>query len=284
MNSGGAAPICYMTDMAKRARFFREKVPDQLSADVTSSPKTDVAVVKGEGRATRPKKRRDQQRGIETRETILRAALSEFAELGYGAASIRNIGIRTGLQHPLITYHYRSKEILWKAVAENCFAEIRKLWHEDDENDQTAAPMEFLRAKYFAFLNFTVSHPDFHHFMLRESQPGNPRLPWLVETILLPHLKPLLPKIREAQERGELPRVNPALVHYMLIGITSVLSSLRDEIRQSSGIITDDPKVIKSYFSLIDAMIFRPVKGSARPAKKTKPKAKSKQSKIKQKS
>jgi AcrR family transcriptional regulator len=203
--------------------------------------------------ATKP---REDQRGVETRQAILQAALSEFAERGFDAASIRNIAIRTGLQHPLITYHYRTKEILWKAVAENAFAEIRKLWDEGI-TDNRCTPLESLRAKYSAFLRFTIIHLDFHHFMLRERRPGNPRLPWLVNTILLPTMKRLLPEIRSAQKRNELPECDPALIHYLMVGICSVLSSLKDEIHQTTGIVTDHPAVVESYLRLIDTLIFR---------------------------
>ena len=98
--------------------------------------------------------------------------------------------------------------------------------------------------------------------MLRESRPDNPRLPWLVETILRPTMQRLLPQIQNAQVRGELPAANPALIHYLMIGVTSVLSSLRDEICQSAGIAVDEPAVIGQYVDLMDALIFHPARPS----------------------
>jgi TetR/AcrR family transcriptional regulator len=77
-------------------------------------------------RRSRPR-RAEQQRSIETRASILDAAIAEFAERGFVGASIRAIADRLGLQHPLITYHYRSKDILWRA-AEHAFARIRGEW------------------------------------------------------------------------------------------------------------------------------------------------------------
>ena len=77
---------------------------------------------------TRKFKRREQQRAIETRLMILDAALTEFAQRGFEAASIRRIAERTRLQHPLVTYHFKSKLILWRAVAEHAFAEIKTAW------------------------------------------------------------------------------------------------------------------------------------------------------------
>jgi hypothetical protein len=100
-------------------------------------------------------------------------------------------------------------------------------------------------------------YPDFHHFMLRENLPHNPRLAWLAKNILSPILNErLLPQIRSAQEAGELPEGNPILIHYLLIGMTSVLCSLRDEIEEISGIKATDPKVEHDYWSLIEQTMF----------------------------
>lgn len=207
-------------------------------------------------RAARPRTpRREQQRAIDTRQIILEAALSEFAQRGFEAASIRAIGARTGLQHPLITYHFRTKEILWKAVAENAFAQIRALWNQSDGEVRT--PLEELRAEYLSFLRFTIEHPNFHHFMLRENQPGNPRLPWLTEAVLLPTMERLLPQIESAQALGDLPKAPPALVHYLMIGMITVLSSLKQEIGLGAGLDTGDAGVIEAYVALLDALIFR---------------------------
>src|SRR5260370_2580964 len=80
------------------------------------------------GRRERPRKRAKQQRSIETRASILNAAIAEFAERGFEGASIRAIADRLDLQHPLITYHYRSKDILWRAAAEPAFPPTPNQW------------------------------------------------------------------------------------------------------------------------------------------------------------
>src|SRR3981189_2758486 len=91
--------------------------------DMAKSAKLKSTVERG-----RPRQRAEQQRSVETRGAILDAAINEFAERGFEGASIRAIADRLGLQHPLITYHYRSKDILWRAAAENAFAQIRAGW------------------------------------------------------------------------------------------------------------------------------------------------------------
>ena len=84
-----------------------------------SAPATGRARPASAKKVAVPRKRAEQQRAQSTRTTILEAALAEFAEKGFEAASIRSIAERTGFQHPLITYRYPSKDLLWQAVAED---------------------------------------------------------------------------------------------------------------------------------------------------------------------
>src|SRR5258706_11205086 len=77
------------------------------------------------GRRWHPRKRPEQQRSLETRASILNAAIAEFAERGFEGASIRAIADRLGLQHPLITYHYRTKNILLRGAAQHAFSQIK---------------------------------------------------------------------------------------------------------------------------------------------------------------
>lgn len=202
-------------------------------------------------------KRREQQRAVETRLTILKAALSEFAEKGFDAASLRTIAERTGLQHPLITYHYRTKEILWMAVAEHVFTLIGKLWNERVPEDTKMTPIERVREEYRAFFNVTLDYPDLHHFMLRESRPGNPRMVWLAENLLKPLMGRLLQHIEAAQADGDLPPGDPVLLYYMIIGMATVLSSLGADMAATSGRSPEDPSVVANYWTLFETVIFK---------------------------
>ena len=209
----------------------------------------------GRPKRKRVTKRRVQTRAIETRLTILEAALSEFAGKGFEAASLRVIAERTGLQHPLITYHYRTKEILWKAVAEHVFDQIRERWDSQVPEGSALSSIEIVRREYRAFMDFTLEYPDMHHFMLRETQPGSTRLPWLAEKLLKPLLGRVLHHIEAAQKEGDLPPGDPVLLHYMLIGVTTVLSSLGADVKATSGRSPSDPAVVAEYWRLIETVV-----------------------------
>src|SRR5205807_9588323 len=129
----------------------------------------DGQMAKKTVRRERPRQRAEQQRSLETRAAILDAAITEFAERGFEGASIRAIADRLGLQHPLITYHYRSKDILWRAAAEHAFAQIRTEWDISAPEGSDLLPLIRLRREYATVFRYTVAFPEFHRFMRQEA-------------------------------------------------------------------------------------------------------------------
>src|SRR6201985_1956292 len=194
-------------------------------------------------RRGRPRKRAEQQRALETRGAILDAAIAEFAARGFEGAGIRAIADRLGLQHPLITYHYRTKDILWRAAAEHAFAQIRDEWDAAAQQGSNLSPLARLRQEYTTLFRYTVAFPEFHRFMRQETLTDNPRLKWVAETVLAPLLARLLPQIIEAQKRGLLPAADPILFHYMMVSLTAALSEFGPEMQVTGGLSSHDPKV-----------------------------------------
>src|SRR5947208_15819181 len=203
-----------------------------------------------------PRRRAEQQRALETRASILNAAIAEFAERGFEAASIRAIADRLGLQHPLITYHYRSKDILWRAAAEHAFAQIRAGWDNSAPENSDLSPLTRLREEYATLFRYTVAFPEFHRFMRQEAFTDNPRLKWVAETVLAPLLARLIPQIVAAQKQGLLPAVDPILFHYMMVSLTATLSGFGPEMQVTSGLSAENTKIIEAYWSLVDETVF----------------------------
>src|SRR5436190_6445454 len=203
-----------------------------------------------------PRKRAEQQRSLETRASILNDAIAEFAERGFEKASIRAIADRLGLQHPLITYHYRTKDILWRAAAEHAFAQIKAGWDISAPEDSELPPLARLREEYATLFRYTVAFPEFHRFMRQEAFTNNPRLKWVAETVLAPLLGRLIPQIVAAQKQGLLPAVDPILFHYMMVSLTATLSGFGPEMQVTSGLSAENTKIIEAYWSLVDETVF----------------------------
>jgi TetR/AcrR family transcriptional regulator len=193
---------------------------------------------------------------VETRLAILNAALGEFAEKGFDGASIRTIANRTELQHPLITYHFRTKDILWRATAEYAFSRIREEWDSLEKTDAGMTALDRLRAEYRALFRYTVAFPEFHRFMRQECTTNNPRLRWVAKTVVMPLIDRLLPQIVLLQKRKQLRSMEPIVFHYMMVSLTAMLAEFGPEMRVTSEFSADDPRVVKGFWQAVDKMIF----------------------------
>jgi AcrR family transcriptional regulator len=76
---------------------------------------------------TKPEKKKPTKNA--TRSKILKAARRVFAQYAYHAASIRMIGKEAGIDHPLISYYFLSKAVLFEAV----LADIVQEWHKANQ-------------------------------------------------------------------------------------------------------------------------------------------------------
>src|SRR5271167_333419 len=56
-----------------------------------------------------------------TRERIVAAAVDLFSERSFDGATTRDIAARAGVAQPLLTYHFHSKEELWRAAVDSLF-------------------------------------------------------------------------------------------------------------------------------------------------------------------
>lgn len=213
-------------------------------------------------------RRAGQRRAQDTRSAILDAALAEFASRHFDAASIRSIADRIGLQHPLITYHFQSKEILWRAVAEYVFERVRRERDANLLSSDSASAVDRVRLAYRALFRFTVEYPEFHRFMLQEALSYSPRLQWIADSILKPLIDWLLPQIRAAQDEHALPKVEPIIFHYTLISLTSTLSGFGPEIEATSKLSPSDPVLVEACWHTVEQLVFPALPASEAPVRR----------------
>jgi TetR/AcrR family transcriptional regulator len=153
----------------------------------------------------------------------------------------------------VITYHYRAKDILWRAAAEHAFGRIKTEW--DSDTSKTLQPLERLREEYRVLFRYTASFPEFHRFMRQECTYQNPRLEWVAETVVKPLLDRLLPQIKAAQKAGLSPAVQPIL--YMMVSLTATLSEFGPEMVVTSGICPSHKKTVAAYSDMVESTVFK---------------------------
>lgn len=96
--------------------------------------------------------------GPRTRQGILDAARSIFADKGYSGANVNEIVALAGTTKPMIYYHFRSKEGLFAAVLEEVYAGMRAI--ERSLQLQGLPPDEAMRRLVQVTFDYHAEHPD----------------------------------------------------------------------------------------------------------------------------
>lgn len=206
--------------------------------------------------------RRPQQRSLRTQQKLLDAALQAFAENGFKGTSTRDIAERAGVHHPLITYHFKNKEELWRAAADRVFSRFIRILDDTRVKNETAEPRERMAAMIRSYVHYASENPALHKVLLQESSHSNPRLDWLIETYMRPLFAVTVSDLRELQELGIAPAGNAALLFNMIRVSAGAVLALNVELKESSGIDLDDPANVQMLADMIVA-VFLPGPGSA---------------------
>lgn len=180
--------------------------------------------------------RKQQQRSIVTQQKLLDAAIEAFSENGFKGTSTRDIAERAGVHHPLITYHFKNKDQLWRAAADRIFSEfnvaLAKALSDSNEHDPAARFISMIRA----YVRYAHGQPALHKVMAQEASYSNPRLQWLIETHLKPFFESTVEHLEQLQKDGIAPQGDPALLYHMIRISAGGLLALDLEIQGTSGV------------------------------------------------
>lgn len=200
--------------------------------------------------------RKQQQRSIVTQQKLLDAAIQAFSENGFKGTSTRDIADRAGVHHPLITYHFKNKNQLWRAATGQIFREFNislvKAMAEIPEVDPRANAEAFVRT----YVRFSRSQPALHRIILQEANYQSERLEWLTKN----HLKPLFEEVHIAltrlQQIGVAPPGSVALLFNMIRVCAGGLVALKLELKGTSNIDLDCDDQIEELSDLIIRVFF----------------------------
>jgi AcrR family transcriptional regulator len=195
--------------------------------------------------------RKQQQRSIRTQEKLLDAALLAFAENGFKGTSTRDIAERAGVHHPLITYHFKNKEALWRAATDRVFQKfVDVIDHVRQEHGDSPA-LDRVAALIRAYVHFAAENPEMHKVMFQESGHMSPRMEWLINSYLRPMYDKGLEDLVTLQQQGIAPPGDPALLYNVIRVSAGALLALRIELKGTSNLELDTPEQLDALADLI---------------------------------
>jgi len=138
------------------------------------------------------------ERGHDARDRILSAAESLFAVRGFEGVSTTQIAKVAGITQPLIHYHFKNKEALWKATLTRLFSKLSDEFGAEIKNLQRKDEQRYFVEVIRCYVGFVSRHPQYGQFILREGVQESARLQWMVDE----WLRPMLDQFHEIYLKG----------------------------------------------------------------------------------
>src|SRR3954451_14910841 len=162
--------------------------------------------------------RREQNKAV-NRAALLKAARTVFAEMGYGAAGVRDIVRRTDLASGTFYNYFKEKAEIFEAVVREMSVELMRRHRGGRAKARTAE--EFFRSHISTYMNFVVNDPEILAFGRNNVTP----IRMLFEKPDLQVMaRQLYDDMTAAIERGVLPNVAPAYLVAALSGVVFEIS------------------------------------------------------------
>jgi AcrR family transcriptional regulator len=221
--------------------------------------------------ATPTPARRSQQRGLDTRRELLDAALREFAAVGFEAASTRSIATRAGVRQGQLTYHFETKDALWRATVDHLFERFETEFTTASQTAGVVGDSEavaLFESGIRALVHAVSRLPELNRIMVHEATIDSERLGWLVDRHVRPRFEQLGELWLQVRADGQTHlEADPVVIYYCVLGAASLLYVNAPEAAHLLGVadaatVTDS--LVDAHADTIVAMLLGP-----RPARRT---------------
>lgn len=184
-------------------------------------------------KAARPKQAgKREQTKVQNRQAILEAARQVFAELGYGATTVRHIIRATQLASGTFYNYFKSKEEVYEAIRDEVALVIRPQLRE--ERNRAATVEEFISGTFRTFFEF-VARDEMNFRTIRHSADTTRVRMDTPEVIA--GFEELREDLESAIERGVFPPVDADYLMAAIVGVAFEMTErmLRRDVRDPAA-------------------------------------------------
>lgn len=190
-----------------------------------------------------------QTRGEATRQAILAAAESIFADVGFTTARLEDVAAAVGIRRPSIVYYYASKQELYDAVEADIFAQMHEVALARAAAAQGGA-IDKLLALLDGWLDCLVARPSAARIILRLVADVSPRRgnPTQFSNILLRDVETI---VNEGIATGAFRPIPP--MHIInAVGSSSLFYVCNaNQLGNARSYDADDPQQLESFRALL---------------------------------
>ena len=150
-----------------------------------------------------------------------------------------------------LPYHFKTKEALWKAVADDIFGRFAAQMSAARSGFDGSDPREQTRFRLAAYMRFVAENPEILQIGLMEGISANPRTEWLIEKHLRPNFDYVNSEMRRAAARGYGRSGRDEHLFYMIIGAAGLPYVVQSEFRSLVGREATDPELIEAHIEAV---------------------------------
>jgi AcrR family transcriptional regulator len=191
-----------------------------------------------------------------TRDRIVAAAADLFSERSFDGATTREIAARAGVTQPLLHYHFRSKDELWRAAVDSLFDVLSSAMSERANGLRGVDEITSAQLLVREFVTFSARNPQLHRIIMQESKADGPRMDYLVDRHVRPIYEQTTRLFERLAEQGAVPAIPAPHLYYILTGAGPTMFVLAPECRRLSGLEPDDDAVIEAHADAVCRLLF----------------------------
>jgi AcrR family transcriptional regulator len=162
---------------------------------------------------------------------ILRRGLDAFAELGYDAATVRELAKRLGVSHNFINDRYGSKAQFWRAVVDSAMRDLQTQLQTTAEREADDA--DSLANVVLHLHRISAHNPQVNRIIADESVRDSDRLDYLYEQFISTFWDDVSPIVQRLMDAGRMRRVPVDLVFFAITG--PALTLTHDQLARRLG-------------------------------------------------
>ena len=205
--------------------------------------------VAAERRRERPAKDAAARPG--TRDRLLSAALTLFADRGFDSVTTAEIALACGVSQSVVLYYFTTKDQLWREAMRLLFDRLTRERSPRIDILSDLDEISRLKVTLRSMVQTAARFPELGRVIMREGAVGGERLDWLHAELLAPHYETLTRFFTEAAASGKLKPCSPSMAMIMIQSAASMLFNLAPLVETLIGRSPFDAEVIEEQSNLL---------------------------------
>jgi TetR/AcrR family transcriptional regulator len=191
-----------------------------------------------------------------TRDRIVAAAADLFSERSFDGATTREIAARAGVTQPLLHYHFRSKDDLWRSAVDSLFARLQETMRARARGLRGVDEVTSAKLRVHEFVTFSARNPQLHRIIMQESKADGPRMDYLVDRHVRTIYEQTIAMFESLAARGAMPAIPATHLYYILTGAGPTMFVLAPECRRLSALDPTDDAVVEAHADAVCRLLF----------------------------